>query len=306
MIETCNKSLQYSIKDSWKKSYNLLAPHYTDFFFEDIYKPENGYANMIDGKCAASLVRIPLDMLFNGVVMKASVLKAPCVNPEFRNGEDVLKPLSDCVIDACEHTELVTLIHSSEVKPLEKYGFFPFYYRSAYTLTREDLQRITNFGCAYEPKPLDMLKVYSVFIRHFNGFAIRRLEDFSNLKRSIGARNGKIVAYYDAKDQIQGYANILLESREEAVITECVYLNSTALNKLLNAALQERPRIKVLVSMEENFNRLYPNAKKESFASYYLKVNNASLLSRQLNQKIYSPQDLAQFSRGPLYFTESY
>ena len=302
MIETGNPSLTLGIKECWKRCFTMSDPRYIEFFFRYVYKPEYGWANVEDETMTGAVCVIPHAMMFNGRVLRVSMIKGACTMPDYRN-EGRVKELITTVLDYCSHNELITLV-SARYDGFKKYGFEPVFYRHDYTLTRDDVKRITNFGCAYEPSPIDMLKVYSVFIRRFNGFYARDLEYFVNLKKEIVSRGGKIVAYYDSKNQIQGYATILIEGKE-ARVEECIYLNALALNKLINAALQERSTVHLHVSPAENLSKLYPNVPKEEYPYIMARLNDADLFSRLFNVEVKTVQEAMAISNRPLNLNEN-
>ena len=98
------------------------------------------------------------------------------------------------------------------------------------------------------------MKVYSAFIRRFNGFYARDLDYFIQMKKEIKAREGKIVAYYNGKDQIQGYI-VMVPQGNEIMAEEIIYLDSMALIKLCNAALQEKRVVNLFVSEAEDLSK---------------------------------------------------
>ena len=136
-----------------------------------------------------------------------------------------MRALLNIVVDACEHSELITLIQSEEPSLYTNFGFRMIYKRVQYTLTRADCKRTTNFGCGYNPTAIDLLKVYSAFISRFNGYYARDLEYFVKYINEIRAQGGKIVAYFNGKDQIQGYAS-MIPMGDELVVEELIYLDS--------------------------------------------------------------------------------
>ena len=302
MIETGNPECSPVIKTTWKKSVSGLDQRYIEYFFRNIYQPEFGFALMEGDKAPAALFRIPHVMMFNGRAIKVSMLSGISELPEKRR-EEPLGKLLDVVLDACEHTELITLAEENEL--LKPYGFETVYRRAVYKLTRDTIKRITNFGCAYDPSPLDMLKVYSSFIRRFNGFYAREIQDFVQLKKEIAARGGKVVAFYNSKNQIQGYATILLTGNE-AIVEECVYMNSVALAKLVNAALQERITVHMHVTDAEDLHVLYPEAERVEYGAVMARLNAPDLFSRLFSQQITTAHEAFAMSYKPLFLNERY
>lgn len=302
MIEIGIPELMSGIKNTWRKCFTFVDPRYTEFFFRNIFLPEYGYAQVEDNKVTASLCRIPHVMMFQGRAIKTSMISGVAQLPEYRK-YNYAEQLLYTALDACEHTELITLIHGNEQVAYEEYGFKPIYKRRKYKINRDQIKRITNIGCAYDPQPLDMLKVYSAYIRRFNGFLARDAEYYVNLKKEITARGGKILAYYNSDKQIQGYATILIAGKE-AIVEECVYLNSMALTKLINGALQERAQIQLHVSEAEQLERIYEGIESEVYPAVFARINDTRLFSRLFRKNVETVEEAFGISEKPLNLNE--
>ena len=302
MIEKATLEQTNEIKQIWRMCFPQEDPRYTEFFFKNIYKPENCFVNIVDGKIVSTIVRNPHELMFNGRVLATSMLVGAATLPNEQNN-GYMKQLLDTVLDACDHSELITLIQTETPELYEQYGFRTIYNRRDYTIERKDLSTITNFGCAYEPTPIDLLKVYSAFIKRFNGFFPRDLDYFVRYRQQVIALGGKIVAYYDSKSQIRGYA-VMIPQGNELRVEEIVYLDSMSLTKLCNAALQERRVIHLLVSDAEDFSKLFPEAPYKKFPSTMVRLNDPILFSRVYNKKIASVQEAFSLSTKPLNLNE--
>ncbi|MBQ9327262.1 MAG: GNAT family N-acetyltransferase [Solobacterium sp.] len=303
MIEHADERMTSGIKENWRKCFTLDDPRFTDYFFRYEYDPSYFYVDMEDNTVAGSICRIPHAVMFNGRVLQASMLSHACTMPDYRN-EGRLRKLIETTVDVCEHSELITLVGASYAETYRPFGFEPVYYRSSYELIRDETNRINPYGCSYEPHPLDMLKVYSAFIRRFNGFYARDLAYFVNLKRQIGSRGGKIIAYFDETNKIRGYATVLIEGKE-ARIEECIYLDSNALMKLISAAMQERAIVSLHVSSAENLTRLFPEAERRDYPSVLARLNDAKLFSKLFNTEVRTIQEAYGISTRPLSLNET-
>ncbi len=302
MIDKATVEQTNEIKQIWRMCFPKEDPRYTEFFFKNVYKPENCYVNIVDGKIVSTLVRNPHELMFNGRVIATSMLMGVATVPKEQNN-GYMKQLMESVLDACEHSELITLIQTETPELYEPYGFKTIYKRRDYTLERKDVNRITNFGCAYEPSPIDLLKVYSAFIKRFNGFYPRDLEYFVQYRKQVIALGGKIVAYYDSKDQIRGYA-VMIPQGNELRVEEIIYLDSMSLTKLCNAALQERRIIHLLVSEAEDLSILFPEAPSKEYPSTMVRLNDPILFSRVFNKKITNVQEAFGITNKPLNLNE--
>lgn len=302
MIQKALKTHTQMIKEGWEICFPMEDIRYIEYFFRDVYRPEYTYVDIEDGKVVASAMYIPHAMMLHGRAIQTSMILGVYVLPEFRK-QGRMKALMNVLLDYCSHNELITLIQAYQPELYTPYGFEMIYYRTKYTLTRNDLERITNFGCAYEPNPIDLLKAYTTFIKNFNGFYARDLEYFSNLKKEVAARRGKIVAYYNEKNQIQGYATLYPEANE-LTIEECVYADVKTLVKLLNAALQERHVVHLHLSKNEDLSVILPNVAKHVYGSTMVRLNQPELISRLFMKKISNVHEVFDLSRLPLNLNE--
>lgn len=290
------------IKELWEICFPDVDARYREFFFKYILKPEDCFIKVLEGKIVATLVRNKHDLMFNSRVLQASMIMGVCVHPDYRN-RGYMHEMMDIIVDACEHSELVTLIQSENPEGYEPFGFRMIYHRTQFQIERKDVKRITNFGCAYDPSPIDLLKVYSAFIKRFNGFYTRDLDYFVNFKKEVKAIGGKIVAYYNGKDQIQGYAAMVPEGNQLKV-QELIYLDSMSLMKLCNAALQEKKIVNLYVSEAEDLSKVFPYAKKKVFDSTMVRLNDSKLFSKVFRTKVETVQEAFQLSRKPLNLNE--
>ncbi|MBQ1382365.1 MAG: GNAT family N-acetyltransferase, partial [Solobacterium sp.] len=203
MIRKAKSTDRTAVKNIWKKNYSTMDPRYLEYRFRNVWPLEEVYTSVREDEIIGAVERRKYALMFNGRVIQSSVLSGLTLEPRMRSSRNELE-LLDTAIDACEHSELLTLIQTENPSIYEPYGFRMIYNRTDFTLQRKDVRRITNFGCAYEPTPIDLLKVYSAFIRRFNGFYPRDLDYFVRYKKEVTAVGGKIVAYYDGKNQIRG------------------------------------------------------------------------------------------------------
>lgn len=302
MINIANEEQTTEIRQLWKTCFPQEDPRYIEFYFKQLYQPENCFVKTMKGKIVSAVLRNPHALMFNGRVLQASMLVGMATLPEYRK-KGYMHELMAVVLDACEHSELITMVQTEQPALYEQFGFRTIYTRSDYTIERKDVKRITNFGCAYEPTPIDLLKVYSAFIRRFNGFYARDLEYFVKYKREIIAEGGKIVAYYNGKDQIRGYA-VMIPQGDELRVEEIIYLDAMALIKLCNAALQEKKVIHLLVSQAEDLSKVFPNAKRKNFGSTMVRLNDAELFSKLFNHNVTTVEEAFSISQKPLNLNE--
>lgn len=304
MIKTATVDDLPEIKELWKICFPDVDSRYQDFFFRYILKPEQCFIKVQEGKILATLVRRKHPMMFNSRVLQTSMIIGVCVHPDYRH-KGYMHEMMDIIVDACEHNELVTLIQTKKPEGYEPFGFRTIYKRTQYQIERKDVRRVSNLGCSYEPTPLDLLKVYSAYIKRFNGFYARDLEYFVNYKKEIKAIGGKIIAYYNGKDQIQGYATMVPEG-SYLQVEEIIYLDAMSLVKLCNAALQEKKIVNLYVSEAEDLLKVFPDALQKTYKSTMVRLNDAELFSKVFSHKIENVEEAFALSARPLNLNEHY
>ena len=302
MITKATKEQATEVKNLWKVCFPQEDEGYIDYYFKNLFVPENCFVYVEEGHVVSAIIRAPHAMMFNDKVLRTSMILGVGTLPAYRK-RGYMKRLMEIVLDACEHTELITLIQAYDQKLYEPYGFRNIYNRSTYRLTRDDVKRSTNFGCSYEPTAIDLLKVYSAFIRRFNGYYARDLEYFVKYKKEINAQGGKIVAYYNGKDQIRGYATMLPKG-DVLEIEELIYLDSTALLKLCNETLFEKDVVELHVSEAEDLTLVFPETKVETYGSTMARLNDAKLFSKLVGRDIATVEQAFATSIKPLNLNE--
>lgn len=303
MITKANEKQTEEIREIWRICFPQEDPRYVEYYFKNLYQPENCYIYLLEDKVVSCVIRNIHAVMFNGRALQASMIVGAATLPEYRQ-RGYMRALLNIVVDACEHSELITLIQSEEPTLYTNFGFRIIYKRAQYTFTRADCKRTTNFGCGYNPTAIDLLKVYSAFISRFNGYYARDLEYFVKYINEIRGQGGKIVAYFNGKDQIQGYASMIPVGKE-LLVKELIYLDSMALTKLINAALQEKKIVKVSVSEAEDLSRIFPRTPKKIYGSTMMRLNDAELFTKLFDKKIATVEDVVKISQRPLNLNEN-
>lgn len=304
MIKRANEEQMDEVKALWEVCFPDVDPKYRDFLFKSVLQPEDCFIQTKEGNIVSSIIRNKHALMFNNRILQASMIMGVAVHPDYQH-KGYMKEMMDIILDACEHSELLTFIQTEDPQLYEPFGFRTIYYRTQYQIQRKDVKRITNFGCAYDPTPIDLLKVYSAFIKRFNGFYARTLEDFLRYKKEIKAVGGKIVAYYNGKDQIMGYAAMVPQGNELRV-EEMVYLDSMSLIKLCNAALQEKKIVNLYVSKAEDLRKIFPDAPYQHYGATMVKLNDAKLFSKVFRKNITTVEEAFALSEKPLNLNEFY
>ena len=149
----------------------------------------------------------------------------------------------------------------------------------------------------------DLLDVYTAYVRRFDGFYLRTKEDFDHLQEECTAEGGKLIAYYDQNKQIQGYAS-LYQTAQGIEVRECIYLNSVALFKLLNLALQLKPEIILHTTQDEHLEKIIKDVTWQDYGFTMARINDYDLFNRLYGSAVTSPKEAFALSGKPLFMHE--
>lgn len=304
MIKRAEKSQTSIIKEMWNVCFSQEEESYIDFYFEDCYKPENTIVLSESNIIQSSLQRIPHDMMFNGRVIRISMIVGVATLPRYQKQGNMHK-LMDIVIDEIEHQELVTLVQAYEPSLYERYGFTMIYNHNETTIHRNEVPHTSNEGCSYEVTSEAMMRLYATFVKRFNGYYVRDVEYFDRLKLEVAKQKGKIVAYYNNDGKLEAYGKFLPNSKE-IIIEECIYLNTIALMKIVNLALQYRAVVKLVTSDSEDLRVLFPNSEVEKKGSTMARINDFDLFKRLYGVDVSTIEEVYASSGKPIFLNEFY
>ena len=131
----------------------------------------------------------------------------------------------------------------------------------------------------------------------------RTKEDFDHLQEECNAEGGKLIAYYDQNKQIQGYAS-LYQTAQGIEVRECIYLNSVALFKLLNLALQLKPEIILHTTQDEHLEKIIQGLTWQDYGFTMARINDYDLFNRLYGSAVTSPKEAFALSGKPLFMHE--
>ena len=106
-------------------------------------------------------------------------------------------------------------------------------------------------------------------------------------------RAASLIAYYDQNKQIQGYAS-LYQTAQGIEVQECIYLNSVALFKLLNLALQaETEIIPAYHAQDEHLGKDHQGRHMGDYGFTMARINDYDLFNRLYGARVTSPKGSA-------------
>lgn len=302
MISKALPQEKKTIYGIWKQIFAADDGGYTDYFFRTLYCPENTLVLKESGNIVSTLMRIPHEIMLNGRIVRASMILGVATVVSHRRQGCMHQLMSD-VLDELEHRELVTLIQAYTPSMYTQFGFEMVYYRRRYTVKRSQLPRYSNEGVTYKVNARDLMDVYVAFVRRFNGYYLREEHHFDQLMEEAAAEGGRIIAYYDANGQIQGYAS-LYQTAKGIELRECIYLNSVALVKLINLALQLKDEVIVHTTNAEHLEKIIPGITWQDYGFTMARINDYDLFNRLYGSHAATPAEAFALGGKPLFMHE--
>ena len=286
----------------WKNAFANDDGGYTDFYFKTYYKNEDTFVKKIEDEIVGCVIKHPHTVMLHHRLLRCSMILGMAVKPAFQKC-GIMRDMMEVLLDEIDHQELITMIQAYDPSLYEPFGFKTVYSRRIWTINRNEVKRIRP-AITLTLIPKDCLQVYGLFVSRFNGYVVRDLYYFECLMKEVESENGKMIAYYNSENQIEGYATIYLE-RNQLIIRECIYLNSTALNHLVNYALSLMPQIQLECSSAENLGRIFKQSNYKEMDYTMVRLNNPELFNRLYNCEVKEITEAMNLDDRPLYMHEN-
>ena len=151
--------------------------------------------------------------------------------------------------------------------------------------------------------PEAMKGLYESFIAHFNGAALRNLDDFNGLIEEVKAQKGRILTY-TADNALKAYA-LVYPHTSHIDIDEIVYTDTKSLMTLLSALGNSNPRLLCRVSQAEDLSRLLPNCPMELKTYTAIRINDLALFNTHFKLNVKNTKEALHAFRAPFWIREN-
>ncbi|MEG0468561.1 GNAT family N-acetyltransferase [Amedibacillus sp. YH-ame6] len=290
--------------DLWKLSYPTQNETYLKFYFDEIFDQGVGIVKEQDGKIVSSLQMNYHVFQFHGKQLKASYILGASTLPDYRR-RGHMRSLMQSILDEASHNCLITLIKAFNPKVYDHFGFDVVYYRKGYTLTRESLHKVTTQRVSEDCEAKELLETYRRFIVRFDGYYARDIKYYETLLKELELKQKHILVYRGEHNEIQGYI-IYQVKKNDVVVQEAIYMNSTVLKRLLKRAMGVEKEITVMVSSCERLERIFPLAIPKKQPYLMARINNYALFNKLYNVKVKNTQEAFELLKKPLWCHEYY
>ena len=301
MIRYASKEDKLDIKKIWDSCFELDNNGYNEFFFNNLYRPEDTYIISNDKEIMSTGSRSKHVYMINNKPLKGSLIYGLATSKEYRNNGFMTKILNT-MLDQIQYQELVTFIQSDKPELYKPYGFEPIYYKVKYTIEKNKNTIYDTSGCRTNVSCNDLLALYIEVMKRFNGYMIRDLHYYELYLQEIKAQKGDIIAIYD-NGKITGYMSIIKKG-QEVTIEECIYLDAKALVILLSFALKIGNTVYLNLTKYENVDTLFNHSNKEIYPHTLMRINDYNLFNKLFQLDIHNTKEAMDSFKKPLFIRE--
>lgn len=223
-------------------------------------------------------------MNFKGKQCKISYIELAATHPDYQQRK-CFGTLLDAVIQQANCNELLSLIYSPSEKLFESRSFLPISYTKDYWIKATQCKdgNYKNIK-KYHPN-MNLYPVYKEFISHFDGSVQLTIEQFENHISYLLACHKKIDVMFGKNKEITGFAVYSLWKNQIHIET-IIYLNSDAVYDLLNSLQLICEVIKITVSQDERFEKLFNQIHSQKKSAVLVRLNNYKLFSKWIDHDV--------------------
>lgn len=304
MIKENGMEEKQDVYDLWRFCYPTQNEEYLKFYFEHLYDTGISITQEQDNHVVSSLQMNYHTLSFHGRYLKCSYLLGASTLPDYRR-RGHMRTLMNSLLDEAEHNCLITFIRAFHPKMYDSFGFEVIYTRKAYTIAREELIKMTTSHVFTQVQAKELVDVYQRFTMRFDGFYVRDVAYYELLLSELRLKQKELLVYRDNHGTVNGYI-IYQMKKNEVLVQEAVYLNSTVLKRLLKKAIGNHTEITVMVSACECLEKIFPLAIPKKQPYMMARINNYELFNKLYNTKVKQVQDAFKLLKKPLWLHEYY
>lgn len=296
MIQYAEHHHSDQLRKLWNEHFNNVSKLKLDYYFKCCFEPKEILIGLKGEEIVSSIKRSTLELMFNHRIIKSSY-----VNRLVIKDADLGVKLLDNLSDILSNQELISLAYKDQLDLWQDYEFKPIYYHNKYVLLPDHLPQIDTKGCYTTVNSTDLLYLYAEFVKRFDGFQIRDLNYFDQMKQEVKNRLGKIIGYQNEEGKLLAYA-VLLPYKNYVKVEELIYLDSTSMYKVLNVAMKYLNKVLVEVSEQEDLSIFFPQAKCSKIPYLYARINDYELFNKLYQTNVTSVFEAFALSGKLPYF----
>ena len=248
------------------------------------FDPARMFCMLEDNQIIACIQVKSRIMKFQNKKCTVSYIELAATHPDYQQRK-CFGTLLDAVLQQSCCNNLLTLIYTPSEKLFESRSFVPVSHTKDYWIKASQCKS-GNFRNVKKYHPsMNLYPVYQEFMSHFDASIHLTLEQFENHISYLLACHKKIDVMMDAEKNIRGFAVYSLWKNQIDIET-IVYLDSDAIYDLLNSLQLICEVLKITVSQDERFEKLFSGIRSQKKNAVLVRLNNYKLFSKWTHHDI--------------------
>ncbi len=245
-IRFAKESDKDSIINIWNYCFND-GPQYTDYYFNDRYKPYNTIVVEERDNIVSSLQINQYKLQLNNKEYDTSYVVGVSTLPEAR-GMGYMKHIMDFTLEQLyEKNQLVSILMPIDYRLYRKYGYEHCYDQIEYEIDINELQGFKSSGILQKAtiNNIDeMVNIQESFLQNLNGKVKRDEDYYLNLFKEVECESGNI--YIHKSNESDGYIIYFIDG-ERIFVRDLYYKNINALKGMLRLLYNHNTQCKKVV-----------------------------------------------------------
>ncbi len=300
MIRDYRSNDRKALYDLHNESLTLNQVDEMEFYFTHLLDGSSIIVNEIEGKVVSSIQANEHVMrLYDNRLAVKTLMGQICAvgHPEYL--QEVVKEATN---EAARQV-LVTLAITDTPEIFRKYGFIGAYKQRVYQINKNNINNRSYEGVGKDFKVSELTKVYHQFTSHFTGYYERDNAYWLELFERLKFFHMHLVVYRGESGEVEGYI-IYRTTQQKIYVSELVYLNGTAMIRLLCYAFKNKNNIEVTVSSAENLAKAIPKIKYQTETTVLARVNDVAMFNELYGCNISSTREAFSLNPTPLFIHE--
>lgn len=222
-IEEAKEKDQYQIIQLWKSRFVDEDDKTTQFYFNNLYNPQNTYVLRQNNTIISALQIVPMSIKYFNKIQDSYFILGVCTHPNFER-QGYMKQLLLYVLNKYKDDPIYLQAYNPDI--YRPFGFHASHYHQKVILDKTALYNDDTLQLTNDESLLNTY--YQDFTDKYNEYRIRDQQYWNTLKKRSIAFDDHLVIF-----EKYGYM-IYHETSEKIYITEIIYQNQESLNHMLN------------------------------------------------------------------------
>lgn len=293
------------IYEQWKRLFADDDFGSIDFYFEQVYNPENSWVLLDEQEELVSCCQLhPHQMVLHDKIIETTLIVG-LFTVSHRQNQGHMKYLLNEIITRQENVEMLTLIQTYDSTMYRSFGFEPVYEQLVYSIDRSMIEVMDSMGVRLNVANKDLLQLYQFYTQYFNGYFVREEEYYVSMKQSLRAEDGRYIGVYDNDTNLRASIRMIARGNK-AVIDELVYKDTISILKLLSFVLSQYPKVEVVTTLVEDLQKIIPMATLRRRVSTHVRLNQPHVFERLYKVKVRTADSAMKAFRKPLFNSDYY